>query len=253
MTISSSKASFAADENVLIEVTLKNNESYKPVRVLDWVVPCDAEDVSSPETPAEMSFFAVKTAGGHVAKYLGAVFKRVKPDEKDYKMLKPGDEVRCTIDLGRYYQFDSIGDDNSYEIKYSVSSTELSNPNVSDSASALERLDSNSLTIKIDARNIPTRALRKRQLQTSDNIFRNCDAARQNSLVEARSRAGTAANDALGVIESVGATNSLECPRYTKWFGNYESTRHDELLSGYRISRDQLISASITFDCGCKQ
>ena len=186
-------------------------------------------------------------------KYLGAVFKRVKPDEKDYKMLKPGDEVRCTIDLGRYYQFDSIGDDNSYEIKYSVSSTELSNPNVSDSASALERLDSNSLTIKIDARNIPTRALRKRQLQTSDNIFRNCDAARQNSLVEARSRAGTAANDALGVIESVGATNSLECPRYTKWFGNYESTRHDELLSGYRISRDQLISASITFDCGCKQ
>jgi hypothetical protein len=143
MTISSSKASFAADENVLIEVTLKNNESYKPVRVLDWVVPCDAEDVSSPETPAEMSFFAVKTAGGHVAKYLGAVFKRVKPDEKDYKMLKPGDEVRCTIDLGRYYQFDSIGDDNSYEIKYSVSSTELSNPNVSDSASALERLDSN--------------------------------------------------------------------------------------------------------------
>ena len=111
ITISSSKDSFAADEHVLIEVVLKNNESDKPVRVLNWVVPCNAKDVSSPDTPAEMSFFAVKMAGGHVAKYLGVVFKRVKPDEKDYKMLKPGDEVRCTIDLGRYYQFDSMGDD----------------------------------------------------------------------------------------------------------------------------------------------
>jgi len=172
----------------LIEVVLKNNESDKPVRVLNWVVPCDAKDVSSPDTPVEMSFFAVKTAGGHVAKYLGVVFKRVKPDEIDYKMLKPGDEVRCTIDLGRYYQFDSMGDDNSYEIKYSVSSMELSNPNASDSASALEHLDSNTLKIKIDARNVPTRALRNRQLQVSDNIFRNCDATRQNYLVEARSK-----------------------------------------------------------------
>ncbi len=103
-----------------------------------------------------------------MAKYLGAVFKRVKPAEKDYKMLKPGDKVSCTINLGKYYEFASESDDTSYDIKYSVSSMELSNP--STNATALESLESNTLTIKIDARKIPTRALRKRKLQSTSSL-----------------------------------------------------------------------------------
>ena len=89
-----------------------------------------------------------------MAKYLGAVFKRVKPAEKDYKMLKPGDEVSCTIDLGKNYEFASKSNVTSYDIKYSVSSMELSNP--STNATKLESLESNTLTIKIDARKVPT-------------------------------------------------------------------------------------------------
>jgi hypothetical protein len=183
----------------LIKVTLKNNER-KKARVLDWVVPCeDAQGVSSPETPTEMSFFTINTAGGHVAKYLGAVFRRVKPDEKDYKMLNPGDEVSCTIDLEKYYEFASKSDDNSYNIKYSASSMELSKPKASNSESALESLESNTLTIKIDARKVPTRALRERKLQSLNN-FRNCDTNRQSMLAKARSRATSASNDVLGVL-----------------------------------------------------
>jgi hypothetical protein len=44
-------------------------------------------------------FFAFSTAGGYVLKYLGAVFKRVKPAEKDYTVLGLVNEVSCTIDL----------------------------------------------------------------------------------------------------------------------------------------------------------
>ena len=253
LTISASKTSFAADEPVLIKVTLKNNER-KKARVLDWVVPCeDAQGVSSPETPTEMSFFTINTAGGHVAKYLGAVFRRVKPDEKDYKMLNPGDEVSCTIDLEKYYEFASKSDDNSYNIKYSASSMELSKPKASNSESALESLESNTLTIKIDARKVPTRALRERKLQSLNN-FRNCDTNRQSMLAEARSRATSASNDVLGVIDSVGRlANSQNCPRYKDWFGNYAPTRHNELRTGYLLTRDTLNSASITFDCGCTE
>ncbi len=112
-----------------------------------------------------MSLFTIKMAGGHVAKYLGAVFKRIKLAEKDYKMLKPGDKVSCTIDLGKYYEFALKSDDISYDIKYSVSSMELSNP--STNATKLESLESNTLTIKIDARKVPTRVLRKRKLQST--------------------------------------------------------------------------------------
>jgi hypothetical protein len=166
VTLSASKTLFSTDEPVLIEVTLKNNEGKNQAHVLDWVIPCeDAQGDSSPETPTEMSLFTIKTARGHVAKYLGAVFKRVKPAEKDYKMLKPGDEVSCTIDLGKNYEFASKSNVTSYDIKYSVSSMELSNP--STNATALESLESNTLTIKIDARKVPTRALRKRKLQST--------------------------------------------------------------------------------------
>ena len=249
LTLSASKTSFAADEPVLIDVTLKNNERKKSARVLDWLVPCQ-EDASSPETPKDMSFFAVSTTKGYVAKYLGAVFKRGKTAEKDYKMLKPGDEVSCTIDLGQYYEFASESDDNSYEIKYSMTSTELS-PKASNSASTLENLASNVLSIKVDSRSTPPRALRERKLQSLNN-FRGCDTARQSVLLEARSRSVSEANGVLSVIDSVGRSSSSQsCPRYKEWFGNYDFNRHNELRNGYILSRDRLNSASITFDCTC--
>jgi hypothetical protein len=250
LTLSTSKTSYAADEPVLVDVTLKNNELKKPARVLDWLLPCQ-EDASSPEMPKDMSFFTIGTASGYVAKYLGVVLKRVKPTERYYKMLKPGDEISCTVDLGQYYEFASESDDNSYEIKYSVTSLELSSKASTNASSVLESLESNVLTIKIDARNTPTRALRERKLQSLNN-FRSCDAGRQSLLVDARSRSVSAANGVLGVIDSVGRSSSSQsCPRYKEWFGNYDFNRHNELRNGYTISRDRLNSASITFDCTC--
>jgi hypothetical protein len=156
LTIETSKTSFAFanDEPVLIEIILKNNELKTPIHLLDWVVPCqDPEDVSSPNTPTKMSFFAINTVGGYVVKYLGAVFKRDKSAERNFKMLKPGDKILCTINLGKFYEFASGSDDNSYKIKYLVTSMELSSPNASTGASVLESLKINTLTIKIDARN----------------------------------------------------------------------------------------------------
>ena len=131
-----------------------------------------------------------RSPGGYVAKYLGAVFKRAEPAGKDYKTLKSGDEVSCTIDLGQYYEFASESDDNSYKIKYSVTAVGLS-PKASTSGRVLESLESNVLTIKMDAGKTPTRALRERKLQSRNN-FQSCDTARQSMLVEARSRAYSA-------------------------------------------------------------
>ncbi len=71
-------------------------------------------------------------------------------------------------------------------------------------------------------------------------------------LVEARSRAINAVNGALSVIDSVGGVaNSENFSWYKDWFGNCDSNCHNELRTGYLISRDRLSSASITFDCGC--
>jgi len=79
LTISASQSSFAANEPVLIEFTLRNNDPKRSARILDWDIPCDDNDgLSSPEdSVTEMSFFKIATSsGGQVVKYLGALLKR---------------------------------------------------------------------------------------------------------------------------------------------------------------------------------
>jgi len=111
-----SQSSVAANEPVLIEFTLSNNDPKRSSRILDWDIPCDDDDglsSSSEDSVTEMSFFKIATSGGHLAKYLGALLKRAAPSEGNYKRLKPGDEVSCTIDLGQFFELKSSdGDDN---------------------------------------------------------------------------------------------------------------------------------------------
>jgi peptidyl-Lys metalloendopeptidase len=257
LTISASQSSFAANEPVLIEFTLRNNDPKRSARILDWDIPCDDEDgisSSSEDSVTEMSFFKIATSGGQVAKYLGALLKRAAPSDVNYKRLKSGEQVSCTIDLGQYFEFKSSDGDDTYIIKYSVTSMELSKPNSVNTTNALEILESNTLTIKIGDRPNPfQRNLRERNLQTL-NTFSSCTASQQTSIIEARSHAITASNNAVAIIESVGVSQSTNaCPRYKEWFGSYDSSRHTELINGYRTSRDRLSSASIKFDCGCTQ
>eukprot|EP00579_Thalassiosira_antarctica_P000127 CAMPEP_0201868906 /NCGR_PEP_ID=MMETSP0902-20130614/2607_1 /ASSEMBLY_ACC=CAM_ASM_000551 /TAXON_ID=420261 /ORGANISM="Thalassiosira antarctica, Strain CCMP982" /LENGTH=509 /DNA_ID=CAMNT_0048394307 /DNA_START=41 /DNA_END=1571 /DNA_ORIENTATION=+ len=269
LTISSSKAAFAADESVLIDVTLKNNDPQKPARILDWVVPCDAEDDTAENdtmsTPTEMSFFNIKTMGDRAAKYTGALFKRAKPVEKDYKILKPGDQISCTIDLGKYYEFAAASDDNNYEIKYSVASLQLSNPDNNGNAvgQQVESLDSNTLAVKIDARDSPSRghALRDRNLrqrsrglQTGGTTFNRCTESEQSDLIQARSLALDASTEVVDHLTGVRqGSSSSECPRYDEWFNSYSSSRHNQLEVGYEEIRARLDDADVLFDCKCKK
>ena len=257
MTISASQSSFAANEPVLIEFTLSNNNPKRSARILDWDIPCDDDDglsSSSEDSVTEMSFFKIATSGGHLAKYLGALLKRAAPSEGNYKRLKPGDEVSCTIDLGQFFEFKSSDGDDNYIIKYSVTSMELFKPTSVNTTNTLEMLESNTLKIKIGDRVSPfQRNLRERSLQTL-NSFSSCTTAQQTSIIEARSHAITASNNAVAIIESVGVSQSTSaCPRYKEWFGPYDSSRHTELVNGYRTSRERLTFASIKFDCGCNQ
>ena len=262
LTISSSKAAFAADESVLIDVTLKNNDPRKPARILDWVIPCDAEDEDdTTPTPTEMSFFNIKTMGDSAAKYTGALFKRAKPIDNDYKILKPGDQVSCTIDLGKYYEFAAASDDNDYGIKYSVASIQLSNPDNNGNAVGrqVESLDSNTLAVKIDARDPPSRrhALRDRNLrqqsrglQTSGTNFNGCTTSEQSDLIQARSLALAASTEVVGYLTGVRqGGSSSECPRYDEWCNSYNSSplHHNEVEAGYEAIR------AIFFDCACKE
>lgn len=248
-SLSTSKDSLASDEDVLINVTVKNNTPNKRARVLNWIVPCDFNNLtsSSINPPKDMSSFEVNTLGGHTAKYLGALIKRGEPSYKDFLTLGPGAEISCTIDLGKYFEFVSPSEDDVYEIKFTATASQLSAP-----SARLETLNSGTLSIQIAARDVPTRALRERKLQAINN-FHNCDVSQQNVIADARSRAAAESTNALNVIDDVGRwRNAAYCPRYKEWFGDYDDNRHTvELRPGYSAVRDRLNHLPIVFDCKC--
>ena len=274
LTLSTPKTSYAPDEPVLVDVTLKNNEANKPAKILDWIVPCvtDATPPTSTSTdgkelPTEMSMFDVHTSFAKVsAKYLGAVFKRTKPADKDYKVLKAGEEISCTVNLGEYYAFDNVKE-NQYEISYSVEGLQLSEPGNSNGNNGnafglqMENVRSNTLNLQIDARPAPappssSGGTRKnlRGLQSGSTTFNGCSSARQSTLLQARSIALTKSTEVVNLLTSVGnSQSSSSCPRYEEWFNSYNSVRHNELQDGYIKIRDDLESKLINFDCTCTQ
>ena len=217
-----------------------------------------------------MSFFHINTSKNNKsAPYVGAIFKRPKPVERDYKVLFPGESISCTIDLGSYYKFAESSDDDVYEIMYSVSNIQLSTPGNGDAKGGnngvgrqLESLVSNTLTLQIHARDPPkppsrrilqgNRSLRGLQTVTGSTAFNGCDATEQSLLHQARAHALTASIEALEHLTGVGTgQSSAACPRYEEWFNNYDANRHSELESGYKLIRDRMEDAGVTFDCTC--
>ena len=254
VSMSTSQTQFAAEESVAIDITLTNNEANKPARILDWINPCSAGDATLPK---DMSFFDVRTVGGRPALYLGAVIKRKAPTDKDYKTLKAGEKISCTINLDEYFQFDAPSNDDEYEINYAVTSMQISSPTNVQGNTAMESLDTtSSLIVKVDAREPPpSRALHEqhlRGLQTGITTFNSCISSRQASIRDARTKALAATTNVVSLLNNVTTWGtSARCSRYTEWFGSYSATRHAELKTGFEAIRSKLNASNIAFDCTC--
>jgi len=249
--MSSTQTEFAADESVAIDIILKNNEANKPARILNWLNPCHVEGA-----PIDMSFFDVKTVGGQQATYQGALIKRKAPTNKDYTTLKAGEQISCTVNLDDYFEFTASSSDDVYEVSYTVESMQISNAYDVQGNAAMESLETNTpLTIQVDARTPPSRALRDqnlRGLQTGATTFNACSTTRQSLIREARKQALTQATSVVNLLTNVAKWGTAaRCYRYDEWFGTYSSTRHNELKAGYEALRNRLNVSSVVFDCTC--
>jgi peptidyl-Lys metalloendopeptidase len=257
--MSSSKSEFAASESVAIDIKLTNTDAINPARILDWFNPCNgAGDAATSSSPVDMSFFNVETAfGGQSALYLGALIKRKEPTDKDYKTLKAGEQISCTINLDKYFQFSAPTGDDAYVISYAVTSMQLSEPFQIQGGSTMESLEAGALTVKVNARTIPTRSVRDqniRGLQTGSTTFNKCTVAQQGLLIEARKQAKIESTNVVSTIANISQWgNATSCVRHNTWFGPYDGNRFAELKPGYDAISARLNDASIKFDCGCKQ
>ena len=138
VTIAVDQEAFAADQNVVVHVTMTNASNH-PAKVLKWYTPIDG---------VEESLFAVSTGGAPVA-YLGPVYKRPEPKHDDYIHLKAGESVTSDVDLGAYYDLSATG---GYAVRYEVTSADLYSEKNIGPAKAVDSLTSNELSLLIEGR-----------------------------------------------------------------------------------------------------
>ena len=232
VNISADKAAFGAGDSALVSVTVRN-DSKVPAKVLKWFTPY--EDVEEP-------LFAI-TRDGKSVPYIGAHYKRPAVTGADYVTLAPGESFTRTVDLGGYYD---LSDSGRYEIQFSVSSWFLR----SEKGLLGKRdttLTSNVLALNIAGRPNPVRDIQPDAVSGSTS-FTKCTVSQQSTLGTARDNASTYAANALAYLNA-----GTQGPRYTTWFGVYNSTRYNTAKSHFSSIGSAMDTASVTFNCGCKK
>jgi len=220
VSISADQTSFSASDAVMLSVTISNNGK-NSARVLKWYTP--AEEVEEP-------LFTI-TRDGSPVDYVGAHYKRTAPTGNDYITLKSGESFTSTVDLSLYYDLSASG---VYEIEYNTEVTSLS---------------SNKLNATIEGRSSePIADLVSPLAVTGSTSYNKCTTAQQSSLVTARTDASNYATNALSYL-----TTGTQGPRYTTWFGVYNSIRYNTVKSHFTNIKSAMDTASVTFDCGCKK
>ena len=218
VTLTVDQAGFSVSDAVLVNVTISNTGK-KPVKILKWFTPF--EDV-------EESLFKV-TRDGAAVDYVGAHFKRLAPTGNDYLNLKPGESFTRTVDLGQFYDLSGSG---AYEIEYNYDATALA---------------SNKVQVSVEGRSAPSLAVVPEAVSGSTS-FTKCTASQQSTLITARSNASTYAANSLAYLNS-----GTQGPRYTTWFGTYNSTRYNTVKTHFASIGNAMDTASVTFNCSCKK
>ena len=173
VTIAVDQEAFAADQNVVVHVTITNAGNH-PAKVLKWYTPIDG---------VEESLFAVSTGGAPVA-YLGPVYKRPEPKFNDYIHLKAGESVTSDVDLGAYYDLSATG---GYAVRYEVTSADPYSEKNTGPAKTVDSLTSNELSLLIEGRltAVPAEAISP-AAGTGGTAFNKCTTTQQTTLLSAR-------------------------------------------------------------------
>lgn len=218
VTITADKSGFTASDAVLVNVTISNTGK-NPVKVLKWFTP--VEDVEEP-------LFKV-TRDGAAVDYVGAHYKRLAPTGNDYINLKSGESFTRTVDLGQYYDLSATG---AYELEYNYDVTALA---------------SNKLQLVVEGRSVPELVVVPEAV-TGSTSFTKCTTSQQSSLLTARTEAGNYSANAFAYLNA-----GTQGPRYTTWFGVYNSTRYNTVKTHFSAIGSAMDTQNVTFNCGCKK
>lgn len=232
VTLSVDSASFAADQPVVLHVTLANLTD-RPLKVLKWHTLAD--DLEDP-------LFSVQRDGLPVS-YIGPLYKRPAPTHENYIHLKAGESITHDVDIAMYYDMSVSG---IYRISYDVSSSDIYTEKYN-ANKEMSRLVSNEISVMVSGRESQLLPQEAKKVSGTTS-FSQCTTSQQSDLLSARTQASTYSADAKS-YQLAGNQGA----RYTTWFGIYDASRYDTVTSHFSSISNAMDNAPVTFNCGCNK
>ncbi|NOK21829.1 M35 family metallo-endopeptidase [Corallococcus carmarthensis] len=232
--LTSEATRFPADAPVDLKVTF-TNVSTSPVRILGYHTPvvegieADILSVSLAREPVE---------------YIGRIYKRAAPKDRDYLTLKPGESISGVASLWDNYDLSVSG---TYAVQYR---TEVLSAG-SDQAVAFSNvifLDIEGRKPPVDPDDVEEDGPVTKIVNGSNEKFKSCSASEKSSLETAREHALNYADDAYDYL--VAGSNTS---RYTTWFGAYDGSRYSTVREHFRKIRNAIDNETFKIYCNCNK
>lgn len=237
---------YKASDQLLIKYSI-HNTSNKTISLLKWNTPLEGINAN---------IFNVINDDKQV-RYIGKTIKRGVPSPDDYLTLEPDEVITVEINLGEAYDMSKSGD---YSIQLNTIlldiGTESPEQLVTKEEPTLRNFSSNIITLKLTG----DRASREieGEAQEEDSSpkvvqFVECSANQKAILNTALSNAQYAATESLLVLVSTAESKRPSAKRYVTWFGKYDKTNYNKVISNFQEIYKALYQKTITFHCDCDQ
>ncbi|KDQ13796.1 hypothetical protein BOTBODRAFT_33232 [Botryobasidium botryosum FD-172 SS1] len=239
LSVSVSGPSSVVDVTNLKVVTTIRNTGDEDVRLLN-----DPDTVITPQW-ATHTFGVSKVGSETTPDFHGIKVKwsaSLAMESNDTTILAPGQSVNYTHDLSKRYDFTHPGTG-----KYVITAREsFTHVDPSGNVGSIVATQGAPATLSLSGALVDVPPLRRSFRFSRRASFVNCTAAQQTQINQATPQAQTYAKNALAYLKTVKAAT----PRYTTWFGAFNTTRFDTVVSHFtNISSNSF--SSFTYDCSC--
>ena len=244
--VTAAKTALTTEDGVNVRFTL-TNQGASDLFVLQW---------KTPLAGFEGDLFAVERDGEPVP-YTGRLVKRAAPRPSDYVRIEAGGSVSAAFDLSAVYDMRQPG---TYTVRYRAVGLEVvredfrARQTVSE---ALDLLESDALALTLSGRDLRgDRPEGEAAPEAADGkaltpTYLNCSNGQISSIGSALANAQNYATESYNFLVGLPAASRPGDPRYTTWFGAYDSTRYSTVQSHYQSLKDAFSGQTFQLDCDC--
>lgn len=243
------RAEVGAEDPITLRFSLTNTTD-KPLNVLKWHTPLEG---------FTSDMFQVMLNGKRV-KYIGRLVKRGAPRSEDYVAVPPGTTVSVPVDLAEAYAIYDIGD---YNVSFKSELFDIGQEAVGDLTRKAKkemfkpkRISSNNVSFKLVEQKSPpsfTPKISGGDVEAKQPDFSDCTQTQKDTLNEALMEAVKLCDLMLSTLNGIPSGKRDDAPCYTSWFGGYDSSRWNTVVTNLEKILDALENKSITFNCDCNE